>query len=101
MDEKIKEVIEKCARAEKAYALSGAPGKPSFIIVGKKPKDKFAKKAEVVPNLYGEVLLSGHRKTPTIVILKCEDVRNFLIKQEIIEKTNETIEKFRKRIGDL
>ena len=93
--EKIKELKDKCSRTERAYAFTCAPGEPSFIIIAQRPDDRSAKKAEVVPGLFGEVLLSGFRNTPTIVILKCKNVRLFLKKNE-----EKDLEKFMHRMRD-
>ena len=86
--------------AELAYTYRGAPGFPSFIIRAKKPDTKDATHAEVIPGLNGEVLLSGYKNTPTVVILKCRDVRKFLEKKEKGIEVNDIIDRFSKRKED-
>jgi len=95
------EILRRCLRTEEAHKYENVPGDPVIHAIGVKPKNSNARWAEVHPGLTGSVILSGHENTPTVVLLKCKDIRKYFSRQNrkdrILDIADHIIERFKKR----
>lgn len=95
----IEELERQCIKTEQSYLKDWED--PAFVAIVPKVKNRSVKKVKVFNNFYADVLVNG-KHTPTVVLIKCKDVRKFFKKQRgenlsIPRKIRETILKFNRR----
>jgi hypothetical protein len=97
----LEELERQCIKTEQSYLKDWATGDPGFVAIVPKVKDKTAEKVKVFDDFYADILINGDH-TPTVVMIKCKDVRIYLRKLrgesiDIPKRIRDTIKKFYRR----
>jgi len=98
----LKDLERECLLAEKAHREEDAPGEPSFTMEVAKQTTQKDKRIKIAPGLYADVLLHTDGENPTLVLVKCEDVHQFLEnldKPELSSKVKRIVQYFFKKVG--
>ena len=97
----LEELERQCIKTEESCLKDRISGDSEFIAIVPKVKDLAIKKVKVFDEFYADIFING-KHTPTVVLIKCRDVRRFFRKLRgenisIPKQIRDTIKKFYRR----